>query len=356
MNRKKFRTTILAGLMSIPLLLVSIDSYASKKTDKIFLRNGDRITGEIKELSQGLIRLKTDAIDTIYIKWEDIRHIDSDKWLQIELTDGTRFFGKTPETQDNPDAFSMQTTRGQVELEFKDVVRLEQINVDETFWQRLDNSLKVGFNYTKASDVANLNVNASSKYRTKEFQTSVSLDSTITRKSEGDDTKRADLTATYLRFKPNRWFWFASGSGQTNEELGIDLRAIASGGMGRYVMQTARTEWMVAAGLAANLEKTLSDDNFDSDDEASWEGLIQTEWVFFKLYSPKSRWRLRAQLYPGITDSDRNRGNLDLGFSQEFFKDLFWDMSFYFSYDSNPPETALAKEDYGVNTSIGYSF
>ncbi len=352
----KAPSLLFAVMITMAGLLLSSHALANSKTDKIYLKNGDRITGEIKELTQGQLRLKTDAIDTIYIKWEDIDYIDSDKWLQVELSDGSRFFGQTPEPEEIDNTLSLSTSRGVIDLKADDIVRMESIKINQSFWDRLDGRIKIGFNFTKASDVAQFNLNTNADYRTRKYLASVSLDTNLTRKSEGTDTRRADLTGTYLRFRPNRFFRFGSVSAQTNEELGIDLRGLVALGLGRYLVQAQRTDLQLALGLAANIERTTSDELIDSQSEASWEGLISAEWRVFKLYSPKSNWRVRAQLYPGLSDTDRNRGNLDVNFSQEFWKDLFWDMSFYYSYDSKPPDSALAKDDYGINTSIGYSF
>ena len=43
----------------------STDTYR----DKIFLKNGDQITGTIKELDRGKLRIKTKTMDTVYINW-----------------------------------------------------------------------------------------------------------------------------------------------------------------------------------------------------------------------------------------------------------------------------------------------
>ena len=43
-----------------------------QKSDTIHLANGDRITGEIKKLEQGKLRLKTSALDTVYVQWDEI--------------------------------------------------------------------------------------------------------------------------------------------------------------------------------------------------------------------------------------------------------------------------------------------
>ena len=41
---------------------------------------------------------------------------------------------------------------------------------------------------------------------------------------------------------------------------------------------------------------------------------------------------------------------------QEIVEDFFFDLSLYFTYDSDPPEGALSTNDYGLVTSFGYSF
>ena len=58
--------TILLQLMSIPAL-------ARDKTDVVILKNGDRVTGEIKSLDRGKMSLSTDHMGTIQIEWEEVR-------------------------------------------------------------------------------------------------------------------------------------------------------------------------------------------------------------------------------------------------------------------------------------------
>jgi hypothetical protein len=45
----------------------------------------------------------------------------------------------------------------------------------------------------------------------------------------------------------------------------------------------------------------------------------------------------------------------DISCKREFVKDLFFDVLLYHSYDSNPP-TGAKSGDYGITTSLGYSF
>jgi hypothetical protein len=69
---------------------------SSLYTDRIHLRNGDVITGNIKELDRGKLRFKTRTMDTVFINWVNIESIDSDKYLRVERVDGTFNYGVIP--------------------------------------------------------------------------------------------------------------------------------------------------------------------------------------------------------------------------------------------------------------------
>ena len=60
---------LLAGFM----VLGAAGSALAAKTDVVTLKNGDRITGEVKRLDRGRLRYSTDDMGTIYI---GIRHDD----------------------------------------------------------------------------------------------------------------------------------------------------------------------------------------------------------------------------------------------------------------------------------------
>ena len=343
---------IQCGLLAfLTLLVLGIHRPAlAQKTDLIYLENGDRVTGEIKELEQGRLRLKTDIFGTIYVNWEDIDRVYSEKWIQIEMSDGTCMFGQMPES-DTGGIIQLNTLKGPQEVELDTVVRAEVIMTDQSFWQRLDKNLRFGLNYTKASKVGIVNIAADSTFRSQKYRVTAALNTIVTRQGGGNDSRQGDLSGTVLWYRPDRWFWFGSTALQTNDELGIDLRGLFTAGTGRFVMQTKGMELYLAAGLAANQELTV-----ESENDTALEGLLQAEWNFFKLHTPKSNIKASLSLFPGITETDRFRGDFNIELRQEFIEDLFWELRFYLNYDSNPPQGAAANEDYGVITSLGYSF
>lgn len=345
----------------IPLLaLLLFDTPAASaddKTDVIYMINGDRVTGEIKEMQQGQLRLSSVSMGTILIKWSDIDRIESAKYIQAEMLDGERYFGQVPASESSG-VMTVSTVSGAVqELEHRNIARLDPIKMKPSFWEKLDNTLSLGVTFTKASDILQWNVAASTEYRTRAYRASLSFDTMITdNRAANSTTRRGELTADYSRYLPDRFFWFGSGSVQTNDELGIDRRFLGTIGLARYVWQKQSSEFVVGLGVAGNLETSIGDNNQTSTEKANAEGVVQANWSYFKLHSPKSNINFLFQYYPGITDSGRNRLNTNLRLRQEFVKDLFWSVNLYGSYDSRPPSGAVAKEDYGIVTSLEYEF
>jgi hypothetical protein len=81
------QTLVLVGLV------ISTASAHASRTDVIRLPNGDEVTGEIKSLNFGVLNYGTDSMGTVSIEWEDIVLIQSGSSLQVELTNGKRYFG-----------------------------------------------------------------------------------------------------------------------------------------------------------------------------------------------------------------------------------------------------------------------
>lgn len=356
-NRSRCVRRMLAAFFML-LGAFTSPNVLAQKTDIVHLKNGDSLTVEVKELVRGQMRLSTLAFGTIYVKWEDVDRIVTDKRLQVELFDGRRYYGPA-QPDDVPGTLTLDVDGEIVTMETEQVAYIQPIKGTKGLRGNLDNSLKVGFSYTQASDVMQWHVTASSEYRTEKYLASLSYDSMITNNGSGEDSSRRDLGASYIRLLNNRRLWYASTSLQENDELGVNGRLIAAGGIGSYFAPSRNHEIVAGIGLAANYEKATgkSDPNADGkDSDTSLEGHLYGEWTYFRLHSPKSEISLSAELFPGLSESDRWRGDARVRYRQEFVKDLFLNLTYYYTIDSDPPAGAASESDYGVVTSLEYLF
>jgi len=57
-----------------------------------------------------------------------------------------------------------------------------------------------------------------------------------------------------------------------------------------------------------------------------------------------------------LTDRGRLRADLRSTFKLELVENLFWSMELYATHDSEPLSTDVEKTDYGIITSVGWSY
>src|SRR5580765_2347113 len=81
--------------------LLAGPTFAAPETDVLVLLNGDRLTGEVKELSQGKLKFKTDTMDTLYIQWDKVANLQTQQRLEVELIGGGRYFGSAEQSTES---------------------------------------------------------------------------------------------------------------------------------------------------------------------------------------------------------------------------------------------------------------
>ena len=57
------------------------------------LKNGDRVSCEIKKLDRALLTLSTDPMDTVTVHWDSVAGLSSPRYFEIELTSGAVYYG-----------------------------------------------------------------------------------------------------------------------------------------------------------------------------------------------------------------------------------------------------------------------
>ena len=343
MTHTLFRSAAILGLV------IACATASAAKTDVVRLANGDAITGEVKSLDFGELSYSTDSMGTVSIDWEDVVGLHSDQALQVEITDGTRFFGTVRQAEARFHIVVAGDAATTV-VATTDIVRMTPIETDKSFLSALDGSISLGLNTEKSSQVTTFNLATDVEYRTLKFLVGATANASITDQPSQETSRRSQVGTNYQRFRPNRWYtdWFVSW--ETNQQLGINNRYILGGGLGRYLVQTNNNQFSTAVGINATRETYVGEDESDTVPE----GRIQLRYLHRSL-KPESNISLTTNVYPLLTDLSSYRSETDLSFRREFIKDLFFDVTFYHSYSSDPP-TDADKQDYGLTTSIGYSW
>ena len=137
-----------------------------------------------------------------------------------------------------------------------------------------------------------------------------------------------------------------------NDELGIDLRTSVGAGGSRILRQTNSTNLALEGGLMVSRENVSG----GVSNEDTVEAFGTMSWDWFRYDSPELDLSTSVQVIPNLSEGGRVRGEFDIKLKWEMIEDLFWELSFYDSYDSDPVVVGAEKNDYGITTSLGYDF
>ena len=160
------RACVRATLFALGALYAA-SSLAAPKTDVVVLLNGDRITGEIKGLEHNQLRFSTNHMGTVYVEWDKIARIESQQFLLLERSDGTRYYGQLVASGEDGELQVQREPKGRVDsVEMLSVVRAEPI-VGGSIIDRLDGYVSAGFDTAKANDRRSLDFAAGLSSRTR---------------------------------------------------------------------------------------------------------------------------------------------------------------------------------------------
>lgn len=334
--------------MFLWFIMFPLVSQAGAKTDTVYLQNGDRITGEIKRFEYGILFFKTDAMGTLKIEFNDIRTFYSDEQYTIQMANGLRFFGSV----------DTSATNGYVNLKVGNFRIPELVSaiveiypVKHAFWKRLDGYIDLGYSYTKASTVSQLNFSGNVDYRLEKSFTSIDVSSILTDQEDRDRIRKQDYSITYRRFYKKKWFGSGIIGAQQNTELGFAHRFSLGMGAGRDFIHSNRTVFSGLIGVLVSTEKSLSDSIVQS-----MEGVMNLNTRIFKFDDPEIDITSHFNAFPSFTSVGRYRLEFELKAKIELFSDFFFGLSFYDNFDSKPIDKDAATNDWGVTTSLGYSW
>ena len=330
------------------IIVVVATPALAQKTDVVTLLNGDRITGEVSTLNRGRLEYKTDDQGTVYIEWDKVATVTSSGQFEVGTTDGRSFVGSL--RTDANRMLVVVTPITPVSLSMLEVTLINSIG--RSFWKKLDGSVDVGFSYTKSSDIAQLNVNATTLYRSPSFDARVSLSATTTQTSEeGNRDDRAVFQASYLRYRGARWYVGGAGGLETNESLGIELRSQISGAVGQRLVNTNKAQLAVGAGLSVNNEKGV-----DTESTQNLEAVMTFRTSLYAYDYPRTNIDVGFQYFPSLSHFGRQRIQFDSSFKRELWKDVFLSVNIFDTFDSDPPTADADKNDVGVVLSFGWTF
>lgn len=317
------------------------------KNDVLVLRNGDTLTGELRQLRRGLVTFKTDAASTIYVKWPRVITAATDKTFEIVLADGSEVVGSLLE---GAAANRLLIGTGG---EPRDVARdsvVEMIRIKRTVWDRIDGNVDAGLDFTQQESKLDLSLGASVRYNVARHRFGLDVSAAFTTQDAVDDIRRGTAAATYERELSRYWFWAASGGAQSNSQLSLDYAWAIGSGPGRYLVRTNRLSVSTWLGLFYRTEQYVGE---DPETKIPLSLITDVEWFVWAGLSTDVSSRLIVS--PVLDDRGRWQVTFTTSLSRELVSNLYLSLGVSEFFDSRPPGEAN-RNDFSLTSSLGWSF
>jgi Protein of unknown function, DUF481 len=344
---------LLFGFLFLPLALSAANPTKTKhKNDSIVLDNGDRMTGEIKKMEYGMLYFKsTRAIGTLQFDWLRIRRIHSIASYEFELASGIHMVGviaEDPENQVAEGALQLNLRSGDsVTIKLQDILGIREM--EHSILSRINLSLNAGITFTEANHSAQFTLQTSISFVKPKYSLTINGNSLFTTQTGAEDTNRHELFMAAKRNISNKWSYLAIGDLLHDSQLELDLRTTAGGGLQRNFVKTNRSNFFGFGGAAYTRENyTGSDPDRSNGEFLTGLGLSAYEFRGSEIGA-------YVIVYPSFTDFGRVRVDTSDFWKWELVTDLYWNVSVFDNYDSQP-QPGAPNNNFGITTSIGWTF
>jgi putative salt-induced outer membrane protein YdiY len=328
-------------------------THAKKlRGDVVTMKNGDRLTGEVSGLNNGILSIETDYSSTnLFVDWDQVVTVRSTATYLITLANGVHVTGKlerSPGSDEHPEDVTIVGDNKELHIVSPNVVEME--SKKPSVWRQLKGSIDAGVSFTSGNDQTTANTDLNVTYSTPKWSASAILGTSFSDQSGGTKTNRNDLSFGGQRFLSRNAYLGGLLDFLHSSQQDLDLRTTVGGGYGRYWKRTTNTELRWLGGVVY-AQESFTAPTKQSDSNA--EGLLGVAYDSYRFKVGEIH--LQALVFPGLSDSGRIRTTTNNSLVIKLTNNFHFTFSFWDNYDSRPPTTAK-KNELGLSSAIGWAF
>jgi hypothetical protein len=333
-------------------------SFARAAKDVLVMKNGDRITCEVKSLQSGILKVNLDYVDgTISVDWLKVAHLESSYLFIVSLQDGSIYSAKLISVgpADNATAkLAIQPEDGLKPqlVDSSAVVSIEQTS--ENFFQRFGGNIAVGATYSKGNSATQYNIGSELIYQRTRWGVTLRQNSNLASNTGAETSTRNqfDLGANRMLTRTH-YFMGGIASFLQSSVQGVDRQTSLGIGLGRYFKNTNRIRFWVLGG--AGWQKTTYVPSIvNQPPQNIGLALVSSNLQAFAF--KKTRLDINSTVFPAM---GAQKGRVFYKTNATYYIKLLgkvdWNMSFYGNWDTHPPAT-FSGSDYGSSTGLSWTF
>ena len=302
--------------------------------DELYLKNGDRLSGQIVRLMDDKLVFKSPSVGEVTVGLSDIRTFSSEAPLEVHLKDGTVLH--QPVAAGEPNQFSIAAGEPLKPQTFA-VTQVASINPPPKPEPKWTGSISASVASTHGNtSTESLAGSFATVRRSEKDRITVNADYARSQR-EDPDTGDEDTTenwwkakAQYDYFFSKKFFGFVNGRYEKDAIAELDRRVVIGGGGGYQWIEEPATSFSTSLGLASLYEK------FDNATDSNSEISLQAGYNFQKTLWENLRFLHELTYFPSLGQFSDYYLTTSAELRATMVKNLFASFRVIFDYDASP--------------------
>lgn len=346
---KSFRFFAFIAFVFLQIFFCGEKIYAQQAWDTLYLRNNQKVYGELKGISLGKVKFDMEGINVAELKMNKIRTINATSKLYRIETINKKVFFSTLQQSAKPGYVWVVDSTGGAEMPLDYIGLLSYFSDKRTIFE---GNASAGYNYTKSSDIGRVNIDATLRYIFKKVVLQNVISAIVT-SDQGvwyRDRESFSLSSTFLL--NYKWKALALLNYQRNRELGLESRFQEGAGVGYNIISKTHLRFATLTGLVVNQEKGFEDESY----QVTAEIPVAFDFDFFRFNKPEFSFSTNQNVYFSVTQQGRVRYDGEIRADWKVISDFTLNLKFYYNYDNKPLSGSGVSFDYGTVFGIGYKW
>ena len=317
------------------------------KTDVVVMKNGDKMTCEIRSLGQGQLTIKQSyANSTVALDWTMVDHIETHQPFMVLDSSGIAASGVVSE-----EAGLVSVSGTEREIPHDAVVSIEQTG--ETFLRKMHGSVSVGSTFAQSNSQENLSLDADLTYQGTGRIFGVTSDAQFSSQQKVDNTSELTVKSQYFaQLRKSKWYGGGLANFLSSSEQQINLRSTIGAAIAVLPILTNKSTLYLIGGLGYTTQKDAANTTSPVNNNGL-DGAFAVQFSTFRFDS--TNFDSTVWVYPSLTSAGRVRMTFNENIYYKFYRDFTIGVSFYDNYD-NRPVVGAPSNNLGASTTLGWSF
>jgi len=333
-------------MKKITVLALFLFAFISMKAqDTLITTDNTKLIGEIKSMDRGVLVMETDFSDNDFtITWLKVKNLNSQRNFRIILDNDERYYGTI--LYEGGKLVIHDEEKGDKSVEVNDIVYMKQVD-DGSVLDLINLSLDVGYSYTNANNLQQLNGSLNADYTRNRWGVNMYASTVTSVQTDVDAVVRNTGGFGFQVFMKHGFFGDLGADYYSNTEQSMQLRSNYNLSIGNYIFRTNRHYFNTTVG-AAFLNENYSD---TLPDRTSYEGKLGLEYNMFDMGDLNLF--TSVNIYPSFTEKGRMRTEFKLDVKYDLPRDFYIKGSLNYNYD-NKPAPGGTFDDYVYTFGIGW--